>query len=395
MPDEIKELLIENSKQIVAKIEEVKKSHQDLDGRVGEIHNQLKSQDTALVEAKTEFQKAADLVAKHEKDLDAIVQKMAGGMGGGEPEQKSLGQMAAESEVLKGYRGAEVGKIHLGTLEGKAATTGAGKLHADQRPGVVTGPEQPLTVRNLLMVLPISTNAVEWVQELLFTNSAGAQNGEGAALGESAYQITKKTSAVETLGHWVPASRQVLSDLPLLQGIIDHRMSYGLDLEEEKQLLFGDGTNGKLHGIMPQATAFDTSLSEAEDNHIDQLRRTLLQATKALYPATGFVLSAEDWCDIQLMKDDEKRYLFGTPTNPAEARLWGKRVVESLSMTAGTYLAGAFSMAATLYDRQQTDVSVSDSHADFFTKNLVAIRVDKRLALTVERPAAFVKGTFA
>ncbi|MGE5113125.1 MAG: phage major capsid protein [Acidobacteriaceae bacterium] len=42
----------------------------------------------------------------------------------------------------------------------------------------------------------------------------------------------------------------------------------------------------------------------------------------------------------------------------------------------------------------QATVEVSREHRDFFTKNLVAILCESRLALTVYRPTAFVYGGF-
>ena len=54
---------------------------------------------------------------------------------------------------------------------------------------------------------------------------------------------------------------------------------------------------------------------------------------------------------------------------------------------------GDFAMGATIYDRQQKSVYTSDSHADLFVRNGVAILAEERLAFAIERPNAFVKGT--
>jgi HK97 family phage major capsid protein len=45
---------------------------------------------------------------------------------------------------------------------------------------------------------------------------------------------------------------------------------------------------------------------------------------------------------------------------------------------------------AVLWDREQAAVQVSDSHADFFVRNLVAILAEMRAAFGVIRPKAFV-----
>jgi hypothetical protein len=43
----------------------------------------------------------------------------------------------------------------------------------------------------------------------------------------------------------------------------------------------------------------------------------------------------------------------------------------------------------------EMQVDISQEHSDFFIKNLVAIRAEKRLALVVKRPASFITGNFS
>ena len=44
-----------------------------------------------------------------------------------------------------------------------------------------------------------------------------------------------------------------------------------------------------------------------------------------------------------------------------------------------------------LWDREQANISVSDSHADFFIRNMIAILAELRAAMGVIRPSAFVE----
>ena len=62
---------------------------------------------------------------------------------------------------------------------------------------------------------------------------------------------------------------------------------------------------------------------------------------------------------------------------------------ESESQASGTGLLGDFSKAV-LWDREQTTVTMTDSHADFFVRNLVAVLAEERVAFGVVRPTAFV-----
>ncbi|NLX17629.1 MAG: phage major capsid protein [Ramlibacter sp.] len=391
-------------------VEQVRKAHQDLDGRVDKIHQELKDGAVDAV-TKAAYQDAVDKVAKHEEKLDKLnselteMAKKANNMLGGSSQTKSLGALAAEAEVCKRYSGgnAELVTMHA-SLFAKAAVTSdvasAGVLVQPYQAGVVLGPEQQLTVRDLFQSVSISSNAIEWVQEKLFTNNAGPQNGEGTAKPESAITFEKKTSPVEVIAHWIPISRQVLADAPQLAGIINGRLRYGVKLKEDGMLLHGDGTNGNLLGLVPQATAFSTAgmpvVAAGAPAHtaIDKLRWGFLQVSKAQYPATFATLSLDDWAIIQMMKTTDGAYIFGTPTDGAAPRIWGKRVVESHGLAAGDFVAGS-GFAATIYDREEVTVRVAEQHADFFVKNMVALLCEERIGFTVERPAAIVAGDFA
>jgi hypothetical protein len=64
-------------------------------------------------------------------------------------------------------------------------------------------------------------------------------------------------------------------------------------------------------------------------------------------------------------------------------------------MAAGTFLVGSGSPAAVeIRDRMSTQIEISTEHSDYFVRNLVAVRAEKRLALLTKRPASLVSGTF-
>lgn len=404
------ERLSDVAKSAKETVEKMRKAHTELDTRVEKIHEELKAGKVDAV-TKAAYQDAVAKVDTIEKSLDKVVaevteiaQKSANLLGRAN-DRKSLGHQAAESEGAKNYKGGIVELVTMNApLFGKAAIgSGAGSagvlIEAYRVPGLITEPDTPPTIRDLFQAVSISTNAVEWVREKLFTNNAGPQNGEGTAKRESALAFEKKSTSVETIAHWIPASRQVLADVPQLAGLIDGRLRTGLKIREDEALLFGDGTNGNLLGLVPQATPYSAAglpvpgAGEPKLTKLDHLRWAFLQVAKAQYPATFAVLSLEDWALIQLSKTTDGAYIFGTPTDGAAPRVWGKRVVESYGLEAGDFIAGS-GLAATIYDREEVTVRVAEQHADFFIKNMVAILCEERLAFTVERPQAIVAGAF-
>ena len=69
-------------------------------------------------------------------------------------------------------------------------------------------------------------------------------------------------------------------------------------------------------------------------------------------------------------------------------------MVETQSMGVGKFLTGAFDLGAQLFDREQSSVMTGFENDDF-TRNLITILAEERLALAVYRPEAFIYGTLA
>jgi HK97 family phage major capsid protein len=110
---------------------------------------------------------------------------------------------------------------------------------------------------------------------------------------------------------------------------------------------------------------------------------------------------------IRLTKDGFGRYILGDPQQGAFTQtgfgisvptqnIFGLTVDPTTSIAQGTFLVGSGSpIAAEIRDRMEIAVEVSTSHADCFTRNLVAVRGEKRLALITRRPGSFISGSFS
>lgn len=398
---ELKEIIQEGHKQMKDATDKVVKGHEELDGRIGKIQSELESQGKEYSESKEAFKAAEEKLVKLESDFDAAQQKLAETLRGGQAaNQKSYAALAAECKEAADYND---GNLTLCKFEGSAfeqknvtsAGASAGPLVEPYiMPGLVRLPEQPLMMRDILPVMPTSSPALEYYAELAFTNNAQPQENEGDTKGQSNITYEKRTGTTETIAHWIPMSRQILSDARMLQGWIEGKMRYGLALEEDTQLLAGDGLGGNISGLLTEATAYNTGLNVSGDKKVDMLRRAALQCVQAYYPCTFFAMTPAEWCNIELTKTTDNAYLFTNPVNGAQPRIWGKRVVESFGMSGATFLAGS-SFGATIWDREQVIVRVSDSHADNFVKNMLVMLVEERVGLTVEVPAAFITGTLA
>ena len=339
--------------------------------------------------------------------LDEMEQKMARGGGSDEQRQKSLSEQFVESEGFKafgengfGRNGRASQSFEASLYREKATLTSAvtdsagsvgDAINQTRLPNIMPLAQRRMTVRDLLSQGRMDGNTLEYVKETGFTNNA-APVAEGAAKPESDIKFDLVSTSAKVIAHWTKASRQVLSDISQLRSIIDQRLIYGLAYVEEAQLLNGDGTGQNLNGLITQATAYSAPLTLTDDNGaIDQVRLMMLQAALAEYPATGIVMNPIDWARIELTKDGNGQYIIGVPQGTAQPTLWSLPVVATQAITVDKALVGAFQLGAQVFDRWDARVETGYVNDDF-TKNLVTVLAEERLALAVYRPEAFIYG---
>lgn len=266
-------------------------------------------------------------------------------------------------------------------------------------PGVVANPLRAKRIRDLMPVGVTGSNLVEFTRENVFTNSAAPQYAspatENVAKAESGITFTLEEAPVRTLAHFIPISRQVLSDAAYMQSYVSTRLMQGLKVKEDLQLLAGDGSGGGLTGILAAGNFTAAPGSVSGENPLDRILRTLAAIAVDEMVGNGILLHPNDWADFQILKSTlNGEYLLGSPGETTAPSLWGVPVIASTAITEGTFLVGDWAMGAQVWDREQAAVQVSFEHADNFTKNMATILVEERLALTVYRPKAFRKGTF-
>lgn len=310
---------------------------------------------------------------------------------------ETVGKVVISSEALKSFSASvEGGKrvnipVNAALLSPDVAD---GVVEPQRLPGIDTAPKQRLFIRDLIAPGRTGAPAIFWVQQTGFTNAAKVV-AEGTAKPYSGIEFATKITAVTTIAHMFKASKQILDDFSQLQSTIDAEMRYGLKYVEEQEILFGDGTGVHLHGIVPQATAFDPAFTVEHQSGIDDLRLAMLQAQLARFPASGHVLHFIDWAKIELTKDTLGRYILANPSALIGPTLWGLPVVATEEAAfQGKFLTGAFNAAAQLFDREDANVVISTENADDFEKNMISIRCEERLALAVKRPEAFIYGSF-
>lgn len=275
----------------------------------------------------------------------------------------------------------------------------AGQLLIPQyRAGLIENQYRTPRIVDLIRVMGTTSTTIYFFQENVVTDGVSVQVSQGDTKGESNITYTRDSEEVLTIAHWIKLSRQMLDDVPYLQGQVNGRLRLLLELEEENQVLNGSGTN-ELNGINTQATAYDVSLEStagvSNKTNIDRLRVALLQVALAFYPPSGIVLHPTDWAGIELEKDGDQRYIFARPQDSAVPRMWGVPVIPTTAQTVDEFTTGAWNLGAELYRRENITVRVSSENEDDFIRNMVTMLAEMREALVVVRPDSFVYGTFS
>lgn len=312
---------------------------------------------------------------------------------------KSLGQAFVASEQFKaaqknGFRGvSESFEFKAEPTVVDEATAVANLVVAQRVNQIEPLASYPLGVEDLLPVIPTSSNAVTYYTEASETHTiAGAL--EGAEKGNFTLTGAQVTDEVEVIAGMAAITRQTLEDAPFMAGFVDQRMRYRLRQVVENELIDGTGTNPSLLGFLARTTS---TQSQSTDTLADAAYKAMDKCfTDGGYQADAFVFNPTDWQPLALLKDANDRYIGSGPFAAAVGpTLWGRPVVLSTQITAGTVLVGAFRQGAFIARNGGTVVRTSDSHSDYFKKNKIAVLIEERLALGVPAPLAFCELTLA
>ena len=298
--------------------------------------------------------------------------------------------------------------IRVKSLFTGASGTSAGAFVTPEQTGIIEMlGRRPLTIRDLISVRRTGSDTLEYVRQTAHTNAAApvpeaqsaapidgstVTNVIGGLKPEGSWAFERVSTSVKTIAEWVPVTKRALADAAQLEDLIRDELSKDIAEAEEAQILTGDGVGENLTGILStsgiQSQAFDSDVFVSVRKAITKAR------TVGRVVPNAVLMNPLDVETVDLARETGGRFYGAGPFTMGPRTLWSLPIVESETIAAGTAVVGDFSKAV-LWDREDTTVTFSDSHADFFIRNLVAVLAEERVAFGVTRPAAFVKTTVA
>lgn len=265
--------------------------------------------------------------------------------------------------------------------------------------GIVTDPRQVLAIESLFGKINIDVNAYQYIKygfTTTVTATGPAVVSEGSAKPESNYSGTIETGTIKTLAHWTKMTEQMIADNGNIVTFINDDMQYQLNKVIDAQIVNGTGS-GQLKGLSVSGNYTDYITGagiDTGDTVIDLILKVKTKMEAANIRNISLLLNPVDWCKVLCSKNVNKDYLIPGIVDIPQQRIWGVPVILSGSVTSGKFHMGNFYEGGKIFERQGVTVEMARS-GDDFEKNLMTLRVERRLDFAVVQPKALAYGDFS
>jgi len=355
---------------------------------ISKFEGQIAEKGKADGETKAEVKALAEQFRAIRDEITDLSQKMTSA----QPETRLL---TAAEEFVKSeqYKQLVAGNVQRARIEVKNTVTSTSSTAlADQRPGMIPGSFVPLTVRDVLRSIPVTSNMVNSLRETGFVNSA-AEVSQGATKNESDITFAPYNVPIETVAHWIKISNQLLADAPAVVAYIETRLRDGLAQRIENQFINGDGNAPNLSGLTDAGNFTAYTLQESDDLLVDAINRLKYAMWATGNAPDTIIVNPATWGQMERQRESSGggQYLYGMPGMNAGMSPFGVRVVLSTYLAAAKIIAAKFSDSAIVFNRSGAVVEMGYVNDDF-TRNLITIRAEERLALACDRPAGIYYG---
>jgi HK97 family phage major capsid protein len=290
-------------------------------------------------------------------------------------ERQSYGERFVNSEAFRTYRGRGSSEAveFEGFLERRAAidTTVLGDVIPVYS---WSGPTDPALRTPLLDVIGrerVSSGSVEYIT-WSDTAEAGGPIAEGAVKPEADFAPTTTPLSLDTYAHWKAITRQALEDYSRIRSIVEGKLRVGLAKKLESVAA----------GVINGAT-FETV---TDPDALNGIRQGIGVVQANGYAPNALLVNPADYASLDIAASG------AAGNGPTQfGNIWGLRPVPVPSVPEGTSFVGDFTEAVTWFDRNTTGVFMTDSHADYFVRNLLLVLAETRAAFAATNLEAAVK----
>lgn len=333
----------------------------------------------------TGFETKFDKLQRQVDALDEKSQRIAFGGSKGDPAEM-LAKSICEHADDYFRNGRARFEVKSPTLATKATVTSSGLTGTETsgRYGVYEGNVYG-AVRGLFANIPLGEASIQQIRETAVSGWAASPQTEASEKAEQTANLTLSTLNARTIAAWIPATKQALADVEGLTNYLRSRLFWSLAKKIDAEIISGDGSGEHLSGITLTASAADVSQYGSVWDAYSILILAGAQLRQAGFMPDFVLVSPLDAAKMKNQRTTDRQFLI-----PPGGTI--PRMVETPAITPGSFIMGDSSQGVVRL-REEAIVDISESHADFWVRNQVAIRCEERLLFNVISPNAFVSGS--
>jgi HK97 family phage major capsid protein len=398
---------IDEATIVSADTNEVRAYTEDEATRIAELRSEQETINDRITAQLEIEQRSAEI----NSGIDSMLGSMLDRQGDELVDSRSIGQRFTDEEYRSWAGQGARGKFYVDMpgMELRAVTDttlgGAGSGGTLTRPQRLTRVGQDFLDRRTYLMdeLPtinVTQGNIEYVQDKTpladLANAARevAESGTKPQAGVT-FQVVSESAAV--IAEWVNMTRQVVADVPQIQSYLDGRLRYGLKRRADAQIIAGTGVSPNLLGLQNRSGIITYAPGGAEARY-KSIRRAIRLGEDVESVYELIVMNPAD-AEIFDLSNDTTAGLHavnaftGGLADAGARSAWGLRQVRSTAIASGTALL-IDPTAVAIFDRQQVQAYMTDSHASNFTSNILTLLLEVRLGLGVFNPVGVAKVTF-
>ena len=270
----------------------------------------------------------------------------------------------------------------VGTMTAADDLTGSTVL--TYRPGVEANPNRKIHFRDLAQIIPSGTGTYSWYIEREKEGAIAFQNTHGAKKSLINARFEQKSVTAEYLAGLAPVAKQMMQDLPFLQGFMPSFMVSEY-LKQEDAEFYAD--------LIAVANGED-EIAGAITSDVEKIMGWVTNLRAADYDPNGVVMHPSDVFKIFINKGATSGDYTLPPgvvvANNGGISIYGLPVYQTTFIPEGKALVGDWNRVGIV----QVDglAVLTDDRGDNFDNNTVTFKAEARVALAVLRTDAFIYG---
>jgi hypothetical protein len=245
------------------------------------------------------------------------------------------------------------------------------------RGDLVRGPVPTAGLLDVISKEPTASDVVPYTYVDSVDNQAAeaAEDGQAAA---SEFTMARADALVQSIRTTVDLTRKSVQDPPRLRALLDGVLTRMLRARLERQLIQGNGIAPNLRGLLATPGIQSTAVGAT---NLDRVADALKKSADSGGGMPSGVLMSPAVYFAHFLDDD--------PHRPGPATVHKVPVILSDGAPADKVVVANFEQVV-MFNRQAETVALSDSHADYYIRGLVAAVAEVRAALGVLFPASVV-----